>query len=373
MKMIVLGGAGDMGSRAVEDLAETPGVESVTIADINMDAAHALAARVKDKGAKIDVKGVDANNHANVVQAIKGYDVAASALGPFHRFEKKLVTAAIDAGVDYCSVCDEWDAAEAVFNDCSQAAKDAGRIILTGLGASPGVTSIAFGYLAARMDEVERCNVYVYQPLDAGGGMAVYKHMLHIISGEIAVWRDGKKTMIPALSEETSCVFPEYGRITVWNMGHAEPMTIPKFYPNIKEVNFYMGFGTGSNAFIKPARLGLFKTPSRVDRFAKLMAFAEKFTHKDEPAWGSIRVDVFGKKDGEAVHKIGCGTGQMRNITGLSLSVGALMLAKKELKTTEPGIYSPEGLVKPESFIREFSGKDLFMYEDVAMAHPVKP
>ena len=79
------------------------------------------------------------------------------------------------------------------------------------------------------------------------------------------------------------------------------------------------------------------------------------------------------KKDGEAVHKIGCGTGQMRNITGLSLSVGALMLAKKELKTTEPGIYSPEGLVKPESFIREFSGKDLFMYEDVAMAHPVKP
>jgi hypothetical protein len=33
--------------------------------------------------------------------------VAASALGPFYRFETEFVGAAIEAGVDYTSVCDD--------------------------------------------------------------------------------------------------------------------------------------------------------------------------------------------------------------------------------------------------------------------------
>ena len=41
MNLIVLGGAGDMGSRAVEDLARAPGVERVTIADRSKAAASA--------------------------------------------------------------------------------------------------------------------------------------------------------------------------------------------------------------------------------------------------------------------------------------------------------------------------------------------
>ena len=44
MKIIVLGGAGDMGSRAVEELAEAEGVEQVTIADRNLEDALQLPA-----------------------------------------------------------------------------------------------------------------------------------------------------------------------------------------------------------------------------------------------------------------------------------------------------------------------------------------
>jgi saccharopine dehydrogenase-like NADP-dependent oxidoreductase len=38
MKAVVLGGAGDVGSRAVEDLAAAPDMVEVTIADRNLDA-----------------------------------------------------------------------------------------------------------------------------------------------------------------------------------------------------------------------------------------------------------------------------------------------------------------------------------------------
>ena len=98
MQIIVFGGAGDMGSRAVEDLAHTAGVDRVTIADRDADGAHALAGSLRRAVAEVDVVVVDASAHDALVAAMSGYDVAASALGPFYRFEKLLVRAAIEAG-----------------------------------------------------------------------------------------------------------------------------------------------------------------------------------------------------------------------------------------------------------------------------------
>ena len=51
MRIIVLGGAGDMGSRAVEDLAVSEGVDQVTIADRNVEAAKKISTRLEGKGA----------------------------------------------------------------------------------------------------------------------------------------------------------------------------------------------------------------------------------------------------------------------------------------------------------------------------------
>ena len=79
MKLIILGGAGDVGSRTVEDLATTRGVERVTICDRNVRAAEAIASRLRGAPAQVDVVGVDADDHRALVAALRGYDVAASA------------------------------------------------------------------------------------------------------------------------------------------------------------------------------------------------------------------------------------------------------------------------------------------------------
>jgi len=119
MQVIVLGGAGDMGSRAVEELATSEGVRRVAIADRNVSAARQIAARMAGRGAEIDVRPIDANRHHELVEAMRGCDVAASALGPFHLFETKLVRAAIEARTDYASICDEWEAAGAAIDQFS--------------------------------------------------------------------------------------------------------------------------------------------------------------------------------------------------------------------------------------------------------------
>ena len=39
------------------------------------------------------------------------------------------------------------------------------------------------------MDKVQRVDIYIFQPLDAGGGEAVLRHMLHIMTGDVALIR----------------------------------------------------------------------------------------------------------------------------------------------------------------------------------------
>jgi len=371
MKVIVLGGAGDMGGRAVEDLADSEDVSLVTIADRDMAAAYALTDKLSGKDARVDCTRIDANNHDDLVQAMKGYDVAASALGPFHRYEDKLVHAAIDAGVDYASICDEWEAAEAVMNEFDYIAREKGRVILTGLGTSPGLSNVGVRYLSGKMEKLNKVEIYVFQPIAGGGGEAVLRHMFHIMSGDVAVWRNGKRTLVKALSEERYVEFPKFGRLKLWNMGHSEPATVPRFFDGVEEVNFYMGFGKGSSFIVEPAKRGLFNFKYLREALVRIAGAVEKVA-VTEPEHGAVRIDAWGEIDGRQEHHTVCGIGQMRQATGLSLSVGAQMLAKKQLITEEPGVYAPEACLDPLTFLRQLNNKGIDAYEDLEMTRRIE-
>lgn len=105
----------------------------------------------------------------------------------------------------------------------------------------------------------------------------------------------------------------------------------------------------GSNLFIGPARLGLFGSSRVRNGVARLASFVERISSAGEPGAGTVRADVWGEVDGQQVHRIGCGIGQMREATGLSLSIGTLMLAQGELTAHGGGVYAPEACLDPIS------------------------
>jgi len=371
MKIMVLGGAGDMGSRAVEALAVSEGVELVTIADKNQESAARLAGGLAGKKARVEFKRIDADNHQQLVDAMRGYDVAASALGPFYLFESKLVAAAIEAGVNYTSICDDWLAADQAITLHSDQARQKGVTAIIGLGTSPGISNLAVLFFARSMDKIRRADIYVYMPLNAGGGPAVIGHTLFIMSGKIPVWRGGKRVMVPACSEERVVEFPRFGKARLWNMGHSEPVTVPLFFPGMEEVNFFMGFGAGSGLLVLPARMGLFNTKRRRDFLAKIFERLEGIGKAKEPEQGAVRIDAWGEKDGKEVHEMGCGIGQMREATGLSLAIGTLMLGRRENFNSQGGIYGPEGCLEPIKFLQYMKGCGITPYFDLEMTRPI--
>jgi hypothetical protein len=319
----------------------------------------------------VDVKSVDANDHNGLVEAMRGYDVAASALGPFYLFEAKLVRAAIEAGIDYTSICDDWLAADEVINQFSEKAREKGVTVITGLGTSPGISNIGVGYFAQQMDKLRRADICVYMPLNAGGGEAVVGHTLFIMSGKVAVWRNAKRMMVRPCSEERVLEFPRFGPVKVWNMGHGEPVTVPLFIPGIEEVNFLMGFGKGSNLFVLPSKLRLFGSKRLQRMLTKLLSRLEHIGQPQEPEWGAVRIDAWGERDGEEVHDIACGIGQMREATGVSLAIGTLMLARQEILTKDGGVYGPEACLEPLKFLTYLKEMGITAYFDLEMTKPV--
>ena len=91
MKIVVMGGA-VMLVAVPSRLASEPGISRVTVADWNIPCPsagqEAASFGVKCWGVAVRV---DANRHQSLVDCITGHQVVASALGPFHQYELKLV------------------------------------------------------------------------------------------------------------------------------------------------------------------------------------------------------------------------------------------------------------------------------------------
>ncbi|MEM3832497.1 MAG: saccharopine dehydrogenase NADP-binding domain-containing protein [Thermoprotei archaeon] len=226
-KIIVLGGAGHIGSRIVKELRELNSSVEITIADKNVEKANDVA---KDVGGSINVVDVDASVEDLVVSMLKGYDAAINAIGPFYRFGVPILRAAIRAGVNFVDINDDYDATLEALKLHEEAQKRNVTAII-GLGATPGITNLLAKYGSEKFDEVHEIGTYwVWTAIDPTMGPAIIDHYFHAITGMIKTYKDGAWVDIKALSEPERYEFPQ--PIGVWEVahaGHPEPITIPHY------------------------------------------------------------------------------------------------------------------------------------------------
>jgi len=362
MKIIALGGAGDMCSFAVRDLARQDDVAEIMIADYDEDAAGALA---KELGARCRSMKVDANRESELVRAIAGYDVAISGIGPFYKYEHKVAKGALDAGVPYVSICDDYDAAEAVF-ELDAEAKRKGVTILTGLGWTPGISNILARMGADLLDDIEEIAVAWGGSASDSEGYAVILHTIHIFTGFVPSFQHGRKKMVRAGGDREKVVFPEpVDEIYVYNLGHPEPVTIPRFI-NVKNVTLKGGLSEEELNQVARylARARLTNSVRRKDIMGKavkaLGPLLFKLGKPDNPC-SAIRVDVIGMKGGKPKHITYGAADHMNALTGLPLSIGALMVGRGLI--ARPGVQAPESCVDPATFLAELGKRDVKIYE----------
>ena len=368
MRILVLGAAGDMGRRAVVELAKEASVTRLGLAGRNRARLQALAADCPP--GKAEPVLLDVQDPASLRSAMNGWDVVASALGPAYLCEVPALRAAIEARVPYVSICDDYDAAQAALA-LNQAACDRGLTMVTGLGWTPGLSNLLVRQAAARLDKPQRIHIAWAGAAGDAQGYAVILHTLHILTGRVPTFQAGRFRLIQAGSDGEVLPFPEpLGMVRVTHVGHPEPVTLPRAFPGVEEVTLKGGLAEPFINWLSivTTRTGLTRSPrgkAALGRiFRPLLPLLQRIGPKKVPASG-LHVRVEGLLDGQPTRVTVRAVGSMADLTSVPLAVGALLLGQGAVRL--PGVHAPEapGLFDVESFLQELKARGVTIEEPV--------
>jgi saccharopine dehydrogenase-like NADP-dependent oxidoreductase len=185
-------GVGAVGARAARQLASTPEVEWVHLADADRSRSLSAQEAIDD----VRVREVAVEGWAD------GADVAILCLpGGGHAAHALRL---VDAGIHVVSVSDELADVDGLLA-LDERATAADRSVVVGAGFSPGLTCLLAVHGAATLDVVEE--VHVAKLGTAGPACARAHH--RALAGEAIDWRDGSWQHRPAGSGRELCWFPD--------------------------------------------------------------------------------------------------------------------------------------------------------------------
>lgn len=376
MKIIALGGSGMMGRIAARRLAHDPRVQEIVIADLDLDAAQALAtelAGLSGLGASVTAVRADVTDGAQLRALFADADLVINTVGPYYRFGVPVLEAAIDARTHYIDICDDPEPTVGMIA-LDARAREARITAIVGMGASPGFTNV-LGALATRglTDiTVMRCAWAIttdrgYDLLDShrdGKSAAAVEHLLEQITGTVTASIDG--SLVETLPLRPVRIDLEgLGSGTAYTVGHPEPVAFHHTYaPSVAAECFVLAtvdraaemtitkewLETGVVDLTEAARLfsnsedALVRTAvERSAEFEGLGTLPEFFVTAQGTLDGAV-VTQFAALDG-VPH-------DLDEITGIPLAVAVGNIIGRELPV---GVLTPDTVIEPETFLRDLA------------------
>jgi saccharopine dehydrogenase (NAD+, L-lysine-forming) len=359
MKALVIGGTGGMGQGVARDLIKQEQITNVILGDINIDPAR-VQEKLKSSG-KVSLTRIDVNDHDLMVGAIKDVDVVINTAGPFYKTAVAVARAAVEARVNYIDICDDYEAVPILFSsaDIDKAAKEAGITVLTGMGSDPGTNNVLVKWYANHLDSVDEIHLFWVVSIAELAG-AAWDHSLHMVTGKIPQYLDGKLEYVDGgTGEETAQFLDPLGTCVVRYVGHPQPITIPRYIPGVKKVVIKGALIPGwVDELIKEQKETGFLSTETVDvkgtsvvpydLTLKLWNAIPKGRDNGPQASG-LKVIVKGERGGKYVVYTADIVGRMAPGTGLPASIAALMMSAGDV--TVKGVVAPEGCIDPDKFL----------------------
>ena len=377
MKILVLGGAGAIGSEATKDLVKTSSFSEIVLGDLAEERTEKFISELGDS--RLSFVKADANNVEELAGLMRGFDVVASTL-PF-RYDFNVTQAAIEArvnGIDVASTEEQYG--------LDTKAKKAGITYVAGCGATPGTTNLMAKYGIQKLDLAEEVQI----AFAAFRCTAIAPGLLYTTLWEFdpsvedrVYYKDGKFVRVGPLEGKKIVEFHEQiGKQEVCYVPHEEPRTLSQTFPQLKRIEMRGCFPPDTMDLVKTLVKYNFYQNELVEvdgAKVKPIDFIFSFllqspAAKENPFWAyGLVVEVTGVKNGKPARVVlknshpsmsdwGGRSAYSKNV-GIPLSIGAQMVAAGKVK--QKGVLPPEACFDPLEFFKELSKRGIRVNEKI--------
>lgn len=380
MKIIVLGGAGKMGSISVQDLTINPRVDEVVLADLNLDAAKTVADYLGSP--KLSLQQIDLNDHAGLVAALQGVDACVNATVYYTNLQ--VMEACLEAGIHYTDMGGLFHTTRKQL-ELHDRFVEAGISAVLGMGSAPGAPNISTRYAADRLDTVEHIRIYdgiQPPPPDQVAFTYAVPTIIDEMTFKPMVFRDGEFIECEPLTEFEDYQFADPLGILPMHLSlHSEVATLPVSFKDngVKECFFkinYWGmakelvervkvladFGLASDEPVEIKGMQIAPRDFMIAMMGGYVPPTEAFLApptNQPPNWTKeIVTEVKGTVDGKpTTYRMGILTVKGALPTGVIPARGATWQAAGRVK---PGVHPPELAFDPEPFLKELEERDIY-------------
>jgi len=375
VKILVLGGAGAIGSEATKDLVKTSSFSEIVLGDLAEERTKDFISKLGDK--RLSFVRADANNIEELAAVMKGFDIVASTL-PF-RYDFNVTKAAMKArvnGIDVASTEDQYG--------LSVDARKAGITYVAGCGATPGTTNLMAKYGIQKLDKAEEVQI----AFAAFRSTAIAPGLLYTTLWEFdpavqerIYYNDGEFVRVGPLEGKKVVEFHEQiGKQEVCYVPHEEPRTLSQTFPQLKKIEMRGCFPPDTMDLIKTlVKYNFYQNELVEVNGAKVKPIDFVFNFllqspaaKENPLWAyGLVVEVIGVKNGKPARVVlrnshppmdewGGRSAYSKNV-GIPLSIGAQMVASGKVK--QKGVLPPEACFDSVEFFKELSKRGIRIEE----------
>ena len=359
MRILVAGATGVIGRRVVGELAQDARVEKLVITARQKEPAERLAS-ILAPGRAVG-HDLDLRDQRRLVHLARDVDVVVCAAGPHYMFEADAVRAAIDAGTNYVSLCDDSSATGRVMG-LNNAARDAGVTVISGCGMSPGFTNLLVAVAAAELEEIEEIDIAVAASSADTPGAATRLHFFAQMSEPAPSISDHSREEVRAGTSPRLVYFPDpVGWVETFRSGHPEITTMPLVYPGLRSLRFRAGLTerAAMDVVRASAAAGLLATEKRrrlTLRLADPFRPAVESLPPHGAPWTAARVDVRGRGDGRSTTISLAVVDHLTNLAAVPLACAAVELGRA---TSKKGVLAPEQVFDPGTFLRSMAERGI--------------
>lgn len=376
-RVLILGGGGAIGRKAAASASACSAVDQLVIADRSLPAAERVAALHTHHATAIEL---DVFDDAALRAAMRDVDAVLNCAGPYYRTGVHCLQAAIAEKRTYLDVCDDWETTHEMLRLDGEA-RAAGISAIIGMGASPGVTNLLARIAATELDHCEKVvtgwnldsgkEAFIEAEQHRGGTHARIVHWLHQLSGEVEIWRNGRRERarpFAAIRLEPPGLKPRI----VFTLGHPEPLTLPRVIPSIEWAAHVMVLSRAEQALARALAREIAAGETSVDHASRMVLRPSLRPSglRAKVAWAALKDRISPLRPYPALFAVAEGTrrGKHRRVStwlnrlpagGLVGATGVPLAAALKLALTHrldrAGVSAPEDIIDPHIFFEEFA------------------